>query len=61
MKQLKEKILIEIEEFRKAGHKFLNGEITVAEFKGISGGLGVYAERSKNTFMIRFRTSSGII
>ncbi|MGN0145385.1 MAG: nitrite/sulfite reductase, partial [Clostridium sp.] len=37
-----------------------NGEISVMEFKHASGGMGVYAERSKNTFMIRLRIPSGI-
>ena len=60
MEQLNEILLSEVEGFRKAGHKFLNGEITRAEFKGISGGMGVYAHRSGKEFMIRFRTPSGI-
>jgi ferredoxin-nitrite reductase len=61
MKELKEKLLVEIEEFREKGHKFLNKELSVMDFKHASGGMGVYAERSRNTFMIRFRTPSGII
>ncbi len=61
MKELKEKLLGEIEEFREKGHKFLNKELSVMDFKHASGGMGVYAERSRNTFMIRFRTPSGII
>ena len=35
----------EIEEFREKGHKFLNKEMTVGEFKKASGGMGVYAHR----------------
>lgn len=61
MKELKENILEEIEILREKGHKFLNKELSVMEFKHASGGMGVYAERSRNTFMIRFRTPSGII
>ena len=61
MKELKEKLFGEIESFREQGHKFLNKELSVMEFKHASGGMGVYAERSRNTFMIRFRTPSGII
>ena len=61
MKELKEKLFGEIEGFREQGHKFLNKEMSVMEFKHVSGGMGVYAEKSKNTFMIRFRTPSGII
>ena len=51
----------EIESFRETGHKFLNGELTVPEFKGKSGGFGVYAQRGGKKFMIRLRTPSGIV
>lgn len=51
----------EIEEFRKTGHKFLDKEITKAEFKGISGGMGVYAQQDQRSFMIRLRTPSGLV
>lgn len=61
MKELKDKLFGEIEVFRGEGHKFLNKELSVMEFKHASGGMGVYAERSRDTFMIRFRTPSGII
>ncbi len=51
----------EIKEFKELGEKFLAGELTVAEFKGKSGGMGVYAQRGKQGFMIRLRTPGGII
>ena len=57
---LKDELLKEIGEFRALGYKFLNGEVTVMEFKHASGGMGVYAERSRNTFMVRLRIPSGI-
>ena len=60
MNNLKEELLGEIEGFRALGHKFLDGELSVPEFKHASGGMGVYAERNKKSFMIRLRTSSGI-
>ena len=60
MSKLSEELLNEIEEFRKLGHKFLNGEVSVMDFKHHSGGMGVYAERSRNTFMVRLRIPSGI-
>ena len=41
MKELKEKLLGEIEEFREKGHKFLNKELSVMDFKHASGGMGV--------------------
>lgn len=61
MKNLKEILLPEIEEFRKVGHKFANGEMTVMDFKHASGGMGVYAHRGGKEFMIRLRIPSGII
>lgn len=60
MNNLKQELLIEIEEFKKIGHNFLQGEVSVADFKKASGGMGVYAERNKKDFMIRLRIPSGI-
>lgn len=60
MDDLKKELLKEIEEFRKVGHKFLENEISIMEFKKVSGGMGVYAQRNKNGFMIRLRIPSGI-
>ncbi len=60
MKELKEKLLIEIEEFRELGNKFLSGEVSIMDFKKVSGGMGVYSERNKREFMIRLRIPSGI-
>ncbi|MDF2675874.1 MAG: ferredoxin--nitrite reductase [Bacillota bacterium] len=51
----------EITEFKEIGHKFLNEEITSAQFKGTSGGIGVYAQRSQKEFMIRLRVLSGVL
>ena len=45
MNRLNEILREEIIQFRENGHKFLNKELNVAQFKGISGGLGVYAHR----------------
>ncbi len=61
MKSLKEDLLKEIEEFRQNGYKFLSGEISMMEFKHISGGMGVYAHRGGKEFMIRLRLPSGVI
>ncbi|MBD7911889.1 nitrite/sulfite reductase [Clostridium cibarium] len=60
MNNLNEELLNEIENFREIGHKFLQGEVSVANFKKVSGGMGVYSERSKKEFMIRLRIPSGI-
>lgn len=60
MSNLKRILLEEIDEFREKGHKFVNKELTVAEFKGISGGFGVYAHRGGKEFMLRLRIPSGV-
>ncbi len=58
---LQKELLQEIEGFRAVGHQFRNREINAAEFKAKSGGMGVYAQRGGEQFMIRLRTPSGII
>jgi ferredoxin-nitrite reductase len=60
LSNLKAKLLSEIEEFRELGNKFLQGEVSTNDFKKVSGGMGVYSERSKKGFMIRLRIPSGI-
>jgi len=60
MKNLNEILLSEIEGFRTLGNKFLSGEMSKMDFKGASGGMGVYAERSGKEFMARFRMPAGI-
>lgn len=60
MNKLNEVLLNEIPDFKELGYKFLNGEISKMEFKGASGGMGVYAHRSGKEFMVRFRIPSGI-
>ena len=61
MKELKDKLLAEIEDFRQVGHKFYNGEMSMMDFKHASGGMGVYAHKGGKEFMIRLRIPSGII
>ena len=51
----------EIEDFQKLGHKFLEKHISVGDFKSKSGGMGVYAQRGGQSFMIRLRTNSGLL
>ena len=60
MNSLKEILLGEIEDFRKVGHKFLDGELNLMQFKHESGGMGMYAHRGGKEFMIRFRIPSGV-
>lgn len=61
MTELQKELLGEIDDFRALGHRFKNKEINAAEFKGKSGGMGVYAQRGGEKFMIRLRTPSGIV
>ena len=61
MEELKKELLGEIEGFRQKGHEFLNKNISKMDFKGISGGFGVYAHRDQKEFMIRLRIPSGVI
>ena len=60
MTKLKEVLLGEIEGFREIGHRFINKEINMMQFKHASGGMGVYAQRGGEKFMIRFRIPSGM-
>ncbi len=61
VEHVKEICKTEIPTFQEIGHKFLDGDISSAEFKASSGGMGVYAERSGKEFMIRLRIPSGIL
>lgn len=61
MQEYKKLLKSEVDEFRELGHQFLDGKVTKNEFKGKSGGMGVYAQQDQKTFMIRLRTPSGII
>lgn len=61
IKQMKETYQEEIPGFQEIGHKFLNKEVSNKEFKGASGGMGVYAQRNGKEFMIRLRTLSGVL
>ncbi|MGL5717164.1 MAG: nitrite/sulfite reductase [Paraclostridium sp.] len=57
--EFKKVLLDEIPAFREFGHKFLNGEVSKMDFKKVSGGFGVYAQRDQKSFMIRLRVSCG--
>lgn len=61
MNTLNEILLNEIPSLKEFGTKFLNKEITKGDFKGFSGGFGVYAHRDGQHFMIRLRVSSGVL
>ncbi|PHV70114.1 ferredoxin--nitrite reductase [Sporanaerobium hydrogeniformans] len=61
MADLKEILKQEIPEFRALAHQFVNKEIAKVEFKGQSGGMGVYAERDGQHMMIRLKMTSGTV
>lgn len=60
MNEYKQILLNEVAGFRELGHKFYRKEVSAAEFKAVSGGMGVYAQRGGEKFMIRLRIPSGI-
>ena len=60
MSNLKTILKEEIESFREVGHDFIDGKMSVVEFKGKSGGMGVYAHRGGKEFMVRLRIASGV-
>lgn len=60
MENMKNVFREEIESLREKGHKFLNGELNVMQFKHASGGMGVYAHKGGKEFMVRLRISSGV-
>lgn len=61
MDKLNQVLLDEIEAFREKGHKFVNKEMSVMDFKHASGGYGIYAHRGGKEFMIRLRIPSGMM
>ncbi|MBZ0555988.1 nitrite/sulfite reductase, partial [Clostridioides difficile] len=61
MDNFKKILLNELPNFKEYSSKFLNGEINKMQYKGFSGGYGVYAQRDKKSFMIRLRVSAGVL
>ena len=61
LEKTKELFLSEIPNFKEQCLKLINGDLSKMEYKGISGGYGVYAQRDQKSFMIRLRFSSGVI
>ena len=57
----KEQLKKELPQFRQTAQDFLDKKLSVVEFKGKSGGMGVYAEKGGQSFMIRLRTHGGIV
>ena len=51
----------DLPEFIEKTKKFYEGELTVAEYKGFSGGFGSYAQRGAQKSMLRLRLPGGEI
>ncbi len=51
--------LPDLAQFRDKTMKFRDGEITVQEYKGFSGGFGSYAQRGGKKHMLRLRMAGG--
>lgn len=49
----------DLEEFKEKTMAFSKGEISVAEYKGFSGGYGSYAQRGGKLHMLRLRMAGG--
>lgn len=56
-----DKLKDEILKFRHIGHQFVGKEINAAQFKAASGGMGVYAQKGGEKFMLRLRIPSGVL
>ena len=54
-----EKFRKDLKDFHEMTEKFYNQEITVAEYKGFSGGFGSYAQRGGERSMLRLRLAGG--
>jgi ferredoxin-nitrite reductase len=54
-----QEFLPDLGEFREKTMQFHNGEMSVAEYKGFSGGFGSYAQRGGKKHMLRLRMAGG--
>ena len=54
-----EEFIPDLKEFKEKTMAFHNKEITVAEYKGFSGGFGSYAQRGGEKHMLRLRLAGG--
>ena len=51
----------DLKQFHEMTRKFYRGELTVPEYKSISGGFGSYAQRGGQRSMLRLRLTGGEI
>ena len=49
----------ELVEFSNTCEKYYSGEISMPQYKSISGGFGTYSERGHKTGMLRLRITAG--
>ena len=54
-----QEFLPDLEEFRAKTMQFHNGQMTIPEYKGFSGGYGSYAQRGGKKHMLRLRMAGG--
>lgn len=50
-----------IQDFAKVCEKYYNGELSIPEYKSISGKFGTYSERGHKTGMLRLRVPGGML
>lgn len=60
-KELKEELIVDYPTFIENTKKFYNKEISVQDYKGLSGPFGSYAEKGANTGMSRWRFPGGVL
>lgn len=59
--EVKARLIKDLPKFAKVSEQFFNKEISVNDYKGLSGPFGTYAERGANTGMFRLRLPGGRI
>ncbi|WP_295789899.1 nitrite/sulfite reductase [uncultured Veillonella sp.] len=59
--EVKARLLKDIDVFAKTSEQFFNKEISIGDYKGLSGPFGTYAERGAKTAMYRLRLPAGRI
>lgn len=51
----------QIQDFAQVCEKYYNGELSIPEYKSISGGFGTYSERGHKSAMLRLRVAGGVL
>ncbi len=57
----KARLLADLPSFKRTSEKFFNKEISISDYKGLSGAFGSYAERGAQSAMFRLRLPGGRI